>query len=225
MANFFISGLGTLDQTVGWFTVPVGTTIYFFNPPHSVLESHYSKFFMDQLCTELISPTAESYVRALSIEVAPEGEHVPNYVTMGSEASEGEPPGVYLVGRCSSKGPVIPLLDGVKRTLKDLVSGIGEGGSIGTHVYWGVSRQNRRPRVGHSPKQYFDLQSQKNPPPGRGGRGSRYRHLSDSSSPLGSAGFILAKPEAQVDYIDFPRFREFKVRLRAGYDLGERKLA
>jgi hypothetical protein len=210
MANYFISGCGTPDQAAGTFVVPVGTTIYFFSPPDSLLESRYSDFFMGQLCTDLISPTAEAYVRALSIEVAPEGELVPNHVATGSAFAVDAPSGIYRVGQPASNGPVIRLLDGVSRTLKDLVSGISDGGSIGAHVYWGVSRRDGNGFVGRSPRQYFGMAAARAP------RASRFHGVAADPSPLGSAAFILERFADRSDYIDFPNFREFKAKLRSG---------
>lgn len=225
MANYFISGRGTLDQSAGEFVVPVGTTLYFFSPPDSLLESRYSDFFMDQLCTNLISPTAEAYVRALSVEVAPEGEVVPNYVVRGSALDFREPAGVYRVGQPASSGPVVRLLDGVSRTLKDLVSGISEGGSIGTHVYWGVSRLDRRSMVGRSPRQYVETAAAKDSQSSKSAKRPRCRGISEHSSTLGSAAFVLERFENRSDYVDFPRFREFKAKLRSGDEsLGRKQL-
>lgn len=225
MANYFISGRGTLDQTAGQFVVPVGTTLYFFSPPDSLLESRYSDFFMEELCTDLISPTAEAYVRALSIEVAPEGEVVPNYVVRGSALDFREPTGIYRVGQPASSGPVVRLLAGVSRTLKDLVSGISDGGSIGTHVYWGASRPDRRSLVGRSPRQYFEMVAVRDSQTSKSGKGPRRRGLSEHSSTLGSAAFVLERFEDRSEYVDFPRFREFKAKLRSGAESLGRKRA
>jgi hypothetical protein len=225
MANYFISGRGTLDQTAGQFVVPVGTTLYFFSPPDSLLESRYSDFFMEELCTDLISPTAEAYVRALSVEVAPEGEVVPNYVVWGSALDFREPTGIYRVGQPASSGPVVRLLAGVSRTLKDLVSGISDGGSIGTHVYWGASRPDRRSLVGRSPRQYSEMVAARNSQTSKSGKGPRCRGLSEHSSTLGSAAFVLERFEDRSEYVDFPRFREFKAKLRSGAESLGRKRA
>jgi len=216
MANYFISGRGTLEQAAGEFVVPVGTTLYFFSPPDSLLESRYSNFFMEQLCTNLINPTAEAYVRALSVEVAPEGEVVPNYVVQGSDLDFREPSGIYRVGQPASSGPVVRLLDGVSRTLKDLVSGISEGGSIGTHVYWGVSRPDRRSSVGRSPRQYIEIAAAKDAQASKSAKRPRCRGITEHSSPLGLVAFVLERFGDRSDYVDFPSFREFKAKLRSG---------
>ena len=217
MANYFIAGQGSLDLTNGSFVVPVGTTIYFFSPSDALLEAHYSQFFMDQLCAKLISPMAESYVRAFSIEVAPEGETVPNYAVLGGRGVFREPAGVYLIGKSASHGPVIRVLDGVRRTLKDLISGIGDGGAIGTHIYWGVCRKDPGTPIGCLPRQYCDLPAAPKPlSVSSKRRGFRQRRCWGNSSPLASSSFILEKTDAPVDYVDYPRFREFKAGLRTG---------
>lgn len=226
MANYFISGRGTLDQIAGQFVVPVGTTLYFFSPPDSLLESRYSDFFMEQLCTDLICPTAEAYVRALSVEVAPQGEVVPNYVVRGSALdSKEQPAGIYRVGQPTSCGPVVRILDGVSRTLKDLVSGISDGGSIGTHVYWGVSRLDRGSCVGRAPRQYFATGAAKDSRTSKSGKRPRCRGISEHSTLLGSAAFVIERFENRSDYVDFPSFREFKAKLRSGDESLSRKRA
>jgi hypothetical protein len=145
MGQYFISAHGTWVPEDGWTLVPSHTTIYFFSPHGSLLNSQYSDFYMDMICNPGFRANEDDQkaIGELAVEIVPAGERVRNYILSGSDTDFRDVTGIYRAGAKPAVGMFRQLVHGSKTNLRELVGGIGGNGSIGTTIYWGACRQEK----------------------------------------------------------------------------------
>jgi hypothetical protein len=141
MASYFISAHGDWARENAYTLVPRGTTIYFFSPHATLLHKLYSDFLMDILCNPNCKIKDEEMIQNQAVEIIGAGERVRNYILTGTDRDFRDPTGVYRTGVAPAEGLFSRLLNGSKKTLRDVVGGIKGEGSIGNHIYWGACRK------------------------------------------------------------------------------------
>lgn len=233
MASFLISAHGSWEHANGYTLVPTGTTVYFFSPHGSLLASPYSDFFMDLLCKPNLAERDEQTVRAQAVEVAHEGERVPNYIATGTDTDFRDVTGIYRCGAAPAQGLTRRLLQGSKTPLRTLVGGIGGDGSLGRHIYWGACREAkvklRTVRfAGFAGTKLVEQQGKEGSGFGTGVT-SKVHQLWDTSGAMAFEGDeevldpVTKQPlrdargvKVKRDCVDWSALRRLKERLRAG---------